>query len=300
MKLTEGGFLHLGLGLSLEGRDRKSGKGRKMERRESGGDTSTGQHPETSHTAARLDSFSIDCLPKLIVPTRRKRAVSQLQCLSGYFNFPPLLTSPQEPLAQSPSSCSQGRDAQKTNVRASFKGLASWESSVLHILEIVTKGLRKTPQSVSWHTDAWISTGPKSTFPTWGLNTDSALSEFLNPILVQTCLAISAQRLTSVLGLADSFAATTGITISGFPQLSFLPLLCSPFHCDAMWAGAVGARRSIRMPGSCQCFCQRQGSCFRLLLWLVTENSHLLHHLLGIQRQARKPMGPATDHSLKV
>lgn len=120
-----------------------------MERKESGGDTPTGQHPETSHTAARLESVSIDCLPKLIVPARRKRAVSQLQCLSGYFNFPPLLTSLQEPLARSPPSCSQGRDAQKTNVPAPFKELASWESSVLHISEIVTKGLRKPPQSVS-------------------------------------------------------------------------------------------------------------------------------------------------------
>lgn len=121
-----------------------------MERRESGRDTPTGQHPETSHTAARPESFSIDCLPKLIVPARRKRAVSQRQCLlSGYFSFPPLLTSPQEPLAQSPPSCSQGRDAQKTNVRTRFKGLASWESSVLHILESVKKGFRKPPQSVS-------------------------------------------------------------------------------------------------------------------------------------------------------
>lgn len=270
-----------------------------MERRESGRDTPTGQHPETSHTAARPESFSIDCLPKLIVPTRRKRAVSQRQCLSGYFSFPPLLTSPQEPLAQSPPSCSQGRDAQKTNVRARFKGLASWESSVLHILEIVKKGLWKPPQSVSWQTHACISTGLKSTFPTWGLNTGSDLSEFLNPVLVQTCLEISARRLTSVLGLADGSAATTGITISGFPQLPFI-LCCSPFHCDAMWAGAVGAWRSLGMPGSCQRFCQRQGSCFRLLLWLVTENSHWLHHLLGIQRQATEPMGPATDHSLKV
>lgn len=213
-----------------------------------------GRHSETPHAAARLESVSIDCLPKLIVPARRKRAVSQLRCLSGYLNFPPLLTSPQESLAQSPPSCTQGRGAQKTNVRAPFKGSALWESSVLHILEIVTKGLRKPPQSVSWHTNAWISTGPKFTFPTWGLNTGSALSEFLNPILVQTCLAISARRLPSVLGLADGSAATTGITISGFPQLPFLPLLCSPFHCDAMWAGAVGARRSIRMPGSHHCF----------------------------------------------
>lgn len=45
-----------------------------------------------------------------------ERAVSQLGCLSGYFNFPPLLTSLRELLAQSPSSCSQGRDAQKKTV----------------------------------------------------------------------------------------------------------------------------------------------------------------------------------------
>lgn len=47
---------------------------------------------------------------------QEEKAISQLWCLSGYFNFPPLLTSLQEPLAQSPPSCSQGRDAQKTNV----------------------------------------------------------------------------------------------------------------------------------------------------------------------------------------
>lgn len=73
-----------------------------MERKESGGDTTMGQHSETPHAAARLESVSIDCLPKLIVPARRKRAVSQLRCLSGYLNFPPLSTSPQESLAQSP------------------------------------------------------------------------------------------------------------------------------------------------------------------------------------------------------
>lgn len=285
---TERGFLHLALGLTLEGRNRETGNGERWREGESGSDTplSIGQHTETPHTAASLETFSTDCLPKLTVAVRRKRAVPQLRRLSGYFSFPPLLTSPQELLAQSPPSCAQGRDAQKKNVWLCFKELTWWESSVLHTLEMVSKGLREPPQSVSWHIDAWVSAGHKSAYPTWVLNTGSALSEFLNPILVQTCLAISARRLPSVLCLADGSAATTGITISGFPQLPFLPLPCSPFHWDVMWAGTVGARRrSIRMPGSCQDFCQRPGSRFRPLLWLVTENSHLFHHLFGIQRQ---------------
>lgn len=30
------------------------------------------------------------------------------------------------------------------------------------------------------------------------------------------------------------------------------------------------------------------------------KKSHFFHHLFGIQRQATEPVGPATDHSLKV
>lgn len=56
------------------------------------------------------------------------------------------------------------------------------------------------------------------------LKTDSVLSEFLNPILVQTCLASSAR----VFFLAGCSAATMEITTSGSLRLPCLPPL--PHH----------------------------------------------------------------------
>lgn len=52
---------------------------------------------------------------KLIAAVRRKRAVSQHQCLEGYRDSPPLLTVLQAPVTRSPPWCSEGRDAQETD-----------------------------------------------------------------------------------------------------------------------------------------------------------------------------------------
>ena len=52
---------------------------------------------------------------KLIAAVRRKRAVSQHQCLEGYCDSLPLLTVLQAPVTRSPPSCSEGTDAQETD-----------------------------------------------------------------------------------------------------------------------------------------------------------------------------------------
>lgn len=75
----------------------------------------TGQHTEASHTAASLEPFSTDCLPKLIVAKEKKSSFSALVPFR-LFQLSTSVNFPAGTLAQSPSSCSQGRDAQKKTV----------------------------------------------------------------------------------------------------------------------------------------------------------------------------------------